>query len=463
MARSQAPRQTPDQDLSKSYYLISLGCPKNLVDSQGIATLLQRAGCEPAHTPEEADILIVNTCGFIESARQESRAVLEELVESKRPEQHLVAAGCYSQRFPFQLADDVPGIDGFLGTRRWMDILALVEKLEDRAEGPGPYVPVYQVPNVPTVGQDTKGVARAVAQGSSAYLKISDGCRRSCAFCAIPLIKGPAVSRPPTEILADAQRLAEVGTQEIILIAQDTTDYGYDLAPEYDLAWLLERLVKAVPSVPWIRIMYAYPGQITERLIATMARHEQILPYLDLPLQHADADVLRRMGRPANIDSVANTIQSLRDAMPDIAVRTTFLVGYPGETEEAFEGLLAFVEGMRFDRVGVFTYSEEEGTRAAELEDDVPYEVKEVRRQQLMAVQQPISLARNQTLVGDTLAVLIEGQDEQLSVGRSYRDAPEVDGLVLIREELPVGEIVRVQVVSALEYDLIAQTPGAAG
>jgi ribosomal protein S12 methylthiotransferase len=442
----------------KSYYLISLGCPKNLVDSQGMATLLQRAGYEPAPDPEGADILIVNTCGFIESAREESRAVLEELIESKHPDQDVIAAGCYAQRFPSQLAGDLPGIDGLIGTRRWMDILELLGKLRERRELDQPAGPAYHVPAVPTVGQDTQGVVRAVSQGASAYLRVSDGCRRACAFCAIPLIKGPSVSRRPEDVLADARRLAEVGTEEIILIGQDTTDYGYDLGPDMDLSQLLERLVKAVPDVPWIRLMYAYPGQIDDGLIATMARHEQILPYLDLPLQHADPDVLRRMRRPANVERVKGTIASLRGTMPSIAIRTTFLVGYPGETEEAFQGLLRFVEEMRFDRVGVFTYSEEEGTAAAELEDDIPPEVKEDRRNRLMAVQQPISLAKNQALVGKTLDVLIEGQDEALSAGRSYRDAPEVDGLVLAQEPLPVGRIVPLRIVSALEYDLIAET-----
>jgi ribosomal protein S12 methylthiotransferase len=214
-----------------------------------------------------------------------------------------------------------------------------------------------------------------------------------------------------------------------------------------------------VPDVPWIRLMYAYPGRITERLIATMARHPQILPYVDLPLQHADPDVLRRMRRPANVDRVRDTIESLREAMPEIAIRTTFLVGYPGETEKAFQTLLDFVEEMRFDRVGVFTYSEEEGTPAAELDDDVPPAVKEDRRERLMAIQQPISLEKNQELVGETLDVLIEGQDEGLSVGRSYRDAPEVDGLVLVQQELPIGKLVLLRIVAALAYDLIAESP----
>ena len=459
--KARSPSSNLERGQLKSYYLISLGCPKNLVDSQGMATLLQRAGYEPAAVPEDADLLIVNTCGFIESAREESRAVLEELVESKQPGQDVIAAGCYAQRFPSRLADEFPGIDGLIGTRRWMDILKLVGKLRDRRELDAAAGPVYHVPRVPTVGQDTQGVVRAVSQGASAYLRVSDGCRRACAFCAIPLIKGPSVSRRPEDVLGDARRLADVGTEEITLIGQDTTDYGYDFGPEVDLAWLLELLVEEVPDVPWIRLMYAYPGQIGDRLIETMARHEQILPYLDLPLQHADPDVLRRMRRPANVERVKETITSLRRAMPDIALRTTFLVGYPGETEEAFEALLRFVEEMRFDRVGVFTYSEEEGTAAAELEDDVPPEVKEDRQSRLMAIQQPISLAKNQALVGETLEVLIEGQDEGLSVGRSYRDGPEVDGLVLVQEPLTVGELIPLRIVSALEYDLIAETPSA--
>jgi ribosomal protein S12 methylthiotransferase len=313
------------------------------------------------------------------------------------------------------------------------------------------------MPAVPSVAQDARGVVRAAVQGASAYLELADGCRRSCAFCAIPHIKGSAVSRPPQAILADAGRLAHLGVQEIILIAQDTTDYGHDLDMEDGLARLLDQLVSEVPGVPWIRLMYAYPGCITDRLIDTMAHQPQILPYLDLPLQHAHPDVLRRMRRPANVDRVRRTIEKLRGAMPEIAIRTTFLVGFPGETEAEFQTLLEFVEELGFDRVGVFNYSSEEGTLAATMEDDVLPEVKEQRRQRLMAVQQPISLAKNRGLVGRTLDVLIEGQDEGLSVGRSYRDAPEVDGLVLVQTELSVGEIVPVRIVAALEYDLVGE------
>jgi len=461
---------------SRRFYLISLGCPKNLVDSAGLAYLLQRAGYIASAAPEEADLLIVNTCGFIAPAREESLDVLRELAQAKNPGQQIIAAGCYSQRCPHELAEAVPGIDGIIGTRRWPDIVTLVEWLETPlpASGRGRgQKPVCHLPGTSSVGQDAPGVPRVAVQGASAYLKLADGCRRSCAFCAIPLIKGTRVSRSPEAILADAGWLAERGVREIILIAQDTTDYGQDLgmregpAPLTSsghslskgegLAELLERLVTTVPQVEWIRLMYAYPGRVTQRLIETMARHAQILPYLDIPLQHAHPSVLRRMRRPADVEEVRRTMERLRAAMPEIAIRTTFLVGFPGETEAEFEVLLDFVTEMEFDRVGVFTYSHEEGTPAAKLEDDVPPETKEERRARLMEIQQGISLAKNRALVGQTLDVLIEGQGDELSVGRSYRDAPEIDGLVLVQAELPVGEIVPVRVTTALEYDLVGE------
>jgi len=312
-------------------------------------------------------------------------------------------------------------------------------------------------------------IPRVAVQGASAYLKIGDGCRRSCAFCAIPLIKGTGVSRPVQAILDDAVWLAERGIQEIILIAQDTTDYGRDLGPGEGLAQLLERLVAAVPQAPWIRTMYAYPSRITDRLIETMARHPQVCRYLDVPLQHAHPDVLRRMCRSDNTDRVRRLIADLREAMPDIALRTAFIVGYPGETEQEFRALERFVEEVQFDKVGVFTYSPEEGTPAYDLPDSVPEAVKEERYERLMARQQAISLARNQAQVGRVLDVLVEGQGEAeydedagsqggtvpIAVGRSYRDAPEIDGLVLIEEAIEPGQIVSVEITGAMEYDLV--------
>jgi len=437
------------------FYLVSLGCPKNLVDSEGIAALLQRAGLPPAASPERAEVLIVNTCGFIAPARAESLAALRELAAAKRPGQVLIAAGCYAERCPEELAQALPGIDGLIGTRRWPAIVGLVERLR-AARGAQP-LPLRAPCEANDAAQEIHGLPRAAVQDGSAYLKLADGCSRACAFCAIPLIKGPAVSRPPEAIIADARWLAQRGVQEIVLIAQDTTAYGQDLGLRDGLNGLLERLVQAVPEVPWLRLMYAFPGPAVERLDEAMARHPQLLRYLDLPLQHAHPDVLRRMRRPHDMDAVCRSLARLRAALPDIALRTTFLVGYPGETEAEFEALLEFVEESAFDHVGVFMYSHEAGTPAASLPDDVPVAVKEERRNRLMALQQPISLARNRLFVGRTLDVLIEGQDSGLSVGRSYRDAPEIDGLVLVQGVLPVGRIVPVRITSALEYDLIGE------
>ena len=266
-------------------------------------------------------------------------------------------------------------------------------------------------------------------------LKIADGCRRPCAFCAIPLIKGTAVSRPPEKILEEARRLHELGVRELILIAQDTTDYGHDLGMKDGLASLLESMTSAIPELDWLRIMYAFPGYVTDRLIDVMASHPQILPYLDIPLQHAHPDTLTRMRRPANMDWVHATIGKMRQAMPKLAIRTVFIVGYPGETEKEFQTLLDFVQEMRFDHVGAFQFSFEPGTASEALGDPVPAEVKEERFQRLMELQQSISLQINQNLVGQTLDVLVEGFNNGIAVGRSYRDAPEIDGLVLIEPD----------------------------
>ena len=447
-----------------SYYLLSLGCSKNTVDSESMARLLESEGLRGTDDPARAEVLIVNTCGFIGPAREESINALRELGANKAPGQYLIAAGCLSQRYGADLPAQIPQLDGVIGTRRWMDIVDLVRRLRAKKHPE----PLYHLPDEAlTVGTDERGVSRTAIEGASAYLKIADGCRRPCAFCAIPKIKGTAVSRPFDRIVDEARALRDRGVQELILIAQDSTDYGYDLGMKDGLATLLEELVRAVPDLPWMRVMYAYPGYVTDRLIETMAAHDQILPYLDIPLQHADRRTLLRMRRPANVDWVHRTIGKMRAAMPDLAIRTTFIVGYPGETDGEFETLVSFVQEMQFDRVGCFTYSYEPGTPSAELGDQVPEEVKLARQERLMSVQQPISLARNQRLVGQTLPVLVEGHAEAtdergtptgevLTVARSYRDAPEIDGYVLIEGALPAGELVPVRVTGAMTYDLTA-------
>ncbi len=440
------------------YYLLSLGCAKNTVDSAGMAQLLDRSGSLGVEKPAEADLLIVNTCGFIAPARDESLQALRELAAGKKPDQLLIAAGCLAQLVGDELVGQVPGLDGVLGTRRWMDLPALVARLRRGAPLPQVHLPVEAL----AVGEDERGVLRAAVQGPSAYLKIADGCRRPCAFCSIPLIKGTAVSRPADRILAEARQLAEMGVEELVLIAQDTSDYGHDRGEKDGLAKLLEQLVAAVPDLPWIRIMYAYPGYVTPLLMETMARHRQILPYLDIPLQHAHPAVLKRMRRPASVDAVKQTIGDLRRLMPEIAIRTTFIVGYPGETEAEFQALLDFTQEVRFDRLGTFSYWPEEGTPAALLQDQVPDEVKAERHERLMTMQQEISLASNLAQVGRTLDVLIEGQGDGISVGRSFRDAPEIDGLVIMEQELTVGEMVPVRITGAMTYDLTGQALAAA-
>jgi len=447
------PKKNPQSSIRnpKSFYLLSLGCSKNTVDSEGMAQLLGGVGYNSVADPGKAGVLIVNTCGFIGPAKEESVHALRELADAKKPGQMLIAAGCLSQRYGAELAKQVPGLDGIIGTRRWMDIVDLVQRL--RAQ-PHPE-PIYHLPEAPVVGSDEKGVMRTAVQGASAYLKIADGCRRPCAFCAIPLIKGTAVSRPVESILAEARQLEAMGVKELILIAQDTTDYGHDLGLTEGLSTLLERLAGEAPGIPWIRIMYAFPGYVTGRQIETMARLPQVLHYLDMPLQHGHPMTLRRMRRPANIEWVHNTISKMRAAMPDLAIRSTFIVGYPGETEEEFQALLNFTAELRFDRVGAFTFSFEPGTDSEPLGDPVPPEVKEERKARLMEQQQRISLKKNQFFIGKTLNVLVEGKGDGISLGRSYRDAPEIDGMVIVEGDLPVGEMVPVRITGAMAYDLV--------
>ena len=442
----------------KTFYLTSFGCAKNTVDSDSMSQLLERDGFRQVSKPGKASVLIVNTCGFIGSAREESYGALRDMSTRKRPGQLLIAAGCLTQRYGEEVARTVPGVDGILGTRRWMDIVRVVQDMRTAAgtlggRGIHPQ-PFYHLPDAPTVGTDEKGALRASISGASAYLKIADGCRRPCAFCAIPLIKGTTVSRPFDTIINEARQLRDLGVRELILIAQDTTDYGHDLEMKDGLARLLEGLTSAVPDVDWVRVMYAFPGYVTDGLIDVMATHPQILHYLDIPLQHAHPDILTRMRRPANLDWVHITLAKMRSAMPKIAIRTTFIVGYPGETETEFKSLLDFVEDMRFDRVSTFKFSFEPGTFSEALGDPIPAEVKLEREERLLELQQSISLQINQSLVGQTMDVLVEGKNEDIVIGRSYRDAPEVDGMVLAEGQAAIGSIVPVKITGALAYDL---------
>jgi ribosomal protein S12 methylthiotransferase len=339
-----------------------------------------------------------------------------------------------------------------------MDIVDLVTKLRTRSNHLSSSEirpePLYHLPETPAIDPDDAGVLRASISGASAFLKIADGCRRPCAFCAIPLIKGTAVSRPMERILDEARFLMDQGVHEIVLIAQDTTDYGHDLGMKDGLAILLEQMTAKVPQVEWIRLMYSFPGYVTDRLIDVMVSRPQILPYLDIPLQHAAPATLTRMRRPADIDWVRRTVAKLRRSLPGLAIRSTFIVGYPGETEEEFQTLMVFLEEMRFDRVGAFKFSFETGTPSESLGDPVPASVKESRYQRLMELQQGISLQINQSWVGQKLDILIEGRQKGISIGRSYRDAPEIDGMVFVEGKAAIGTIIPVRITGAMAYDL---------
>jgi ribosomal protein S12 methylthiotransferase len=437
----------------KTYFLASLGCAKNTVDSESMAILLNSAGYYPVDDPKKADVMIVNTCGFIHDARDESIQVLKDLSKWKRKNQVLLAAGCLPQRDAELITSSVPKIDGLLSTRRWMQIVGFIEQIRAKTSNHA----VYNIPGEDQPISEPTGVLRAAVQGGSAYLKIADGCRRACAYCSIPIIKGPASSRSIEEILNDARRLEAAGVNELILIAQDTTDYGFDLGMKDGISVLLEKLVKEAPAIPWIRLMYTYPGFVTDRLIDLMASEKQILPYLDMPLQHAHPEVLKSMNRPADMDWVRRTLETMRSKIPNLALRTTVIVGYPTETDAYFSALNEFAREIRFDHLGAFTYSYEPGTRGAPLGDPIPEEVKDLRLQQLMETQEKISLEINQSFLGKEMQILIDGAGDGISVGRTYRDAPEVDGLVILKGESEVGKIVNARITQAMAHDFTAE------
>jgi len=435
----------------QSFYLESLGCAKNSVDSSSMASILDQKGFQRVHNPSQAKYLIVNTCGFILAARKESIGTLQNLGKKKHPDQKLIAAGCMSELHREELQQKVPQIDGFLSTQNWMQILRILQEIDDpsRISAKGNKIS-------PEEASPERDIPWVAIQGGSAYLKIADGCRRGCAFCSIPLIKGPNKSRTPDQIVKDAQLLSEKGVKEIILIAQDTTDYGTDLGLKDGLANLLLHLTCATPEIPWIRVMYAFPGAVSDKLIETMASQPQVLHYFDIPLQHANADILMNMNRPFDLNWTWRTIGKLRTAMPDLAIRSTFIVGYPGESEQTFEELLQFLDEIQFDHVGAFTYSREAGTPAYPLGDPVPVKVKEDRLQRLMEKQAGISLVKNQKWIGKRMQILIEGYDSGISIGRSYRDAPEIDGLVITEGMAKMGEMASVRITGAMTHDLTA-------
>ena len=432
---------------TKKFHIVSLGCAKNTVDSEAMEQLLLAAGHQRAADPTSADLLIVNTCGFIESAKQESIDTLLELGSEKRADQKLIATGCLVERYSTELQAELPSIDAFLGARNWSALPRVLTQLEE-IRAPGSSL---------GLGELDLEMARRRSSGPSAYVKISDGCDQRCAFCAIPFMKGNHRSKPTELILREVGQLLEQGVREVVLVGQDTTRYGHDLGQRDGLATLLEQMTDEFPSLPWIRVMYAYPRHVTERFLTVLRERPQVVTYLDMPLQHTHPWTLARMRRPHR--DTDDLVAWMRDRVPGLVLRTTFIVGFPGETEAEFDYLLDSVQRLRFDRVGVFTYSDEEGTAAFNMPERVADSEKRRRRGRLMAAGRDITFASNQQMVGHELEVLIDGRPEDGSAwyaGRSYRDAPEVDGLVLVKaEDLHVGDMVRVKIERALAYDLL--------
>jgi ribosomal protein S12 methylthiotransferase len=434
--------------------LVSLGCPKNLVDSEVMLGTLRGSGFALTADPADADVVVVNTCTFIGPARQESVDTILEMAELKRTGRcrRLVVAGCMVQAHRDDLRRAIPEIDALVGlddVERIAEACALEAGARFEAStGRANYLYAGRAPRV------------LATPGYSAYLKISEGCDHTCAFCAIPSFRGLQRSRPIASLVEEARRLASEGVVELNLIAQDTTDYGTDLRDGTTAAGLL-RALDEVDGLRWIRVLYAYPNRITPDFIAALAQGRRLARYLDLPLQHADASLLKAMRRGGSGDAHLKLLESLRRGVPEIALRTTFIVGFPGETEQHFETLLDFVRAARFDRVGTFVYSEEKGTPAAALPDDVPEEVKEGRRARLMQVQEEVALERQQALVGRTLPVLVEGAHEEsdlLAAGRTEWQAPEIDGSVVLTDAprlLYPGELVEVRIDEAHPHDLV--------
>lgn len=433
---------------------ISLGCDKNLVDSEVMIGLLADKGYQMTDDETQADVIVINTCCFIHDAKEESIQTILEMAEYKKTGtlKALIVTGCLAQRYQEEILEEIPEVDEVLGTTSYDKI---VEAIEEALEGRGG-VRIEDIDALPL--PDTKRLV--TTGGHFAYLKIAEGCDKHCTYCIIPKIRGNYRSVPMERLVKEARDLAEDGVKELILVAQETTIYGTDLYGEKSLHRLLRELCK-INGIRWIRILYCYPEEIDDSLIQVMKEEPKICHYLDLPIQHASTEILRRMGRRTSREDLEEIIGKLRREIPDIAIRTTLITGFPGETKEQHEELMDFVDQMEFDRLGVFTYSPEEGTPAAQMEDQIPEEVKEDRQAELMELQQEIAFDLAEDMIGREVLVMIEGKvaDENAYVGRTYKDAPNVDGLIFVNtdEELMSGDFARVKVTGAAEYDLIGE------
>ncbi|MBQ5441033.1 MAG: 30S ribosomal protein S12 methylthiotransferase RimO [Firmicutes bacterium] len=433
-------------------YIETLGCPKNFNDTEVARAFLIENGIEIGDSPEESDFIIVNTCGFINDAKRESIDRIFDMLSYKEDGKKIIVSGCLSQRYSKELSEEIPEADAFIGVNNYPELPELLKKLSSENNIPPVVLGSTEYPSqLPYDNRDIENGAY------SATLKIAEGCNNRCAYCVIPSIRGGFRSKKKEDVLKEAEFLAAKGIKELILIAQDVTNYGIDLYGKYALPELLRDLVK-IDGIQWIRLMYCYEDRISDELIEVMATEPKICHYIDIPIQHASDKVLKEMRRRSTGKSLRNTISRLRKAIPDIAIRTTLIVGFPGETEEDFDDLMDFVLDMRFQRLGVFAYSQEEGTPAGDREDQVPEEIKQERLDQVMRSQLEISYEHNQELIGKTLEVLIEGMDPDGSyIGRSVYDAPEIDNSVLFtsfKKHQP-GDMVNVMINDAFDYDLV--------
>lgn len=442
----------------KKVHIVSLGCPKNLVDSEIMLGSMMKSGYQVTEAPEEADTIIVNTCGFIEDAKKESISKILEMAEVKEDtgKKKLLVTGCLTQRYKDELVKEMPEVDAFIGSGEFQNIEQILNKVEESPTKKDFF-------HLPTYLQEESTPRVNSGPFYRSYIKISEGCKKRCAFCSIPHIRGNLQSREVSAVVNEAKLLVAGGVREAIIISHDFTDYGWDLrkrnpeATETPLA-LLEAL-SDVEGLDWIRVLYLYPDGVNQDLIDLMKEKKSLVRYFDMPLQHINNEVLKRMNRRMTREMIEEAVSLIRRELPDAVIRTQFIVGFPGETEEQFEELLEFVEEMEFDRVGCFQYSKEEGTKAATLDGQVPEEIKQERHDRLMALQKEISREKHQQYIGKTLPVLVEGVSEETDLllqGRFSLQAPEIDGVVYINEgTAEIGEIVDVEITESLDYDLV--------
>lgn len=453
----------------KNVLFVSLGCDKNLVDSEKMLGLLNEAGYRVAQEESEADAIVVNTCCFIHDAKEESVETILEMAEWKKKGRlkALIVTGCMAQRYQDEIQQEIPEVDAVIGTTGYTEIVPILDEILAEAEASQKEAAVEEpkeksfvncCPSIDLLPASLADKRVVTTGGYTAYLKIAEGCNKRCTYCIIPYIRGHYRSFPMEDLLEEARKLAEGGVKELILIAQETTVYGMDCYGRKALPELLTKLCE-IEGIEWIRILYCYPEEITDELIAVMKKEKKIYHYLDIPIQHSEDTILKRMGRRTNRAELVSLVEKLRKEIPDIVLRTTLITGFPGETEEEFKNMVDFVDSMEFDRLGVFPYSAEEGTKAAEMDGQITEEVKESRRDEIMALQQEISADKAASRIDDEMSVLIEGYlyEDDIYIGRTYMDAPKVDGNVFVRaeEELISGDIVPVRITGANEYDLM--------